>query len=110
VNVLDTAVYAGPALGVMAGLFCLLVMRKQRAQHGECARQIAQLTRQVADLQLSHQNIEDVSKGGLPRSRCSQAMQLLRSGMPAESVASSLGMATREMRLIAEVARMLSLQ
>jgi hypothetical protein len=110
VNVLDTAAYAGPILGAMAGLFCRLVLRKQREQHDECARQIAQLTRQVADLQLSHQNIEDVSKGGLPRSRRSQAMQLLRSGMPAESVASSLGIATREMHLIAEVSRMLSPQ
>ena len=128
-------IYSGFALGILAtltGIICLVVLRRQRLaidqkhcqlesiirqQHDERARgtglieqSVAQLSRNVADLELNARNVGEAGWGGLTRTRRSQAMQLLRSGMSPESAASSLGMATREMRLISWVSRILSLQ
>jgi hypothetical protein len=128
-------IYSGLVLGILAsvaGVICLVVLRRRRVevewkhcqlesiirqQHDESARgtgqieqSIAQLSRSVADLELNARNIGEAGWGGLTRTRRSQAMQLLRSGMSPESAASSLGIAMREMRLISKVSRILSLQ
>jgi hypothetical protein len=128
-------IFSGFVLGILAtltGVIWLVALRRQRLavdlklcelesiirqQHDESARgtgqieqSVAQLSRSVADLELNARNIGEAGWGGLTRTRRSQAMQLLRSGMSPESAASNLGIATREMRLISRVSRVLSLQ
>jgi hypothetical protein len=128
-------IYSGLVLGILGtltGVICLVMLRRRRAevewkhcelesiirqQHDESARgagqieqSIAQLSRSVADLELNARNIGEAGWGGLTRTRRSQAMQLLRSGVSPESAASTLGIAMREMRLISRVSRILSLQ
>jgi hypothetical protein len=128
-------IYSGLVLGLLAiltGIICLMLMRRRRVgvdqkhselesmirqQHGEISRvmeqtqqSVARLSRDVADLELNARNIEEAGLGGLNRTKRSQAMQLLRSGMSPETAASTLGITTREMRLISRVSRILSLQ
>ncbi len=113
-----------PAPGILLAAFCLLLLRRRRMaddrrhsellsliewQRAENAQQIAQLTRSVEVLERTQRSAEEAA-GGLTRSCRSQAMQLLRSGMSPETAASSVGLATREMRLMAKVSRMLTLQ
>lgn len=131
-NYADPGLIAG-ATGSIPGLICLLVLRRHRIKidntrselrsemnsivHSalneykvECAEQIAQLGRNVETLERNAQNVDEAGKGGLTRSVRSQAMHLLRSGMPPESAASVLGIGKREMRLIARVSGILSLK
>ena len=124
----DGGIIAG-FVGLLVGIICLVALYRHRARlektHGElqrmllqhqaeCSEQIARLGRNVTVLELSAQNVEENGRGlahhGLTRSIRSQAMQLLRSGQSPESAASALGVAKREMRLIARVSRLLSLQ
>lgn len=79
-------------------------------QQAEYSEQIARLGRNVAALEQSAQNVDEVRTGELSRSVRSQAMQLLRSGMSPESAASALRIGRREMRLIASVSSTLSLK
>jgi hypothetical protein len=110
--------------GTLAGVASLLMLRKERVsaarkqgelqsmleqQRDEFSQQIAQLNHSIGILELSARSVEEAGRG-LTRSRRSQAIQLIRAGMAPESAASSLGIARREMRLIATVSRMLSLQ
>ncbi len=125
-NVIDPALIAG-VCGTIAGAACLLILRRHRAraewqreelqaelksqllqQRDDFSEQVACLGRSVEVLELSAKSVEEASRG-LSRSRRSQAMQLLRSGMSPESAATSLGMARREMHLIAKVSRILTL-
>src|SRR3977135_3898577 len=93
------------AIGTGVGTVCLFVLRKQRSfvesanremrstllkYRAECADQMARLGRDVATLEQSARNTESGGRGGLTRSQRSQAMQLLRSGVPPESAASTL--------------------
>jgi hypothetical protein len=125
-NMFDPALIAG-VCGTVAGAACLLMLRRhhtraewQRAelqaelqsqlwqQREEFSEQMAQLGRSVEVLELSAKSVDEAGRG-LSRSRRSQAMQLLRSGMSPESAATSLGMGRREMHLIARVSRILTL-
>ena len=124
-------IWASLAMG-LAGLLCALIglisLRVQSARwNREQARieadgQRAQteaserLERIRASLEALDQKVADYSmekaeealRKRLQHSTRSQAIQLLRSGISPETAASSLGIATREMRLIAKVSRILS--
>ncbi len=115
----------GPAVAGATAIVGFIALRTQRVvgarkhsellsmldgQRKESAQQIAEIARGVEDLERSQRSIEEAGGSGIPRSRRSQALQLLRSGMSPESAASSLGLGTREMRLIANVSRVLTLQ
>ena len=125
-NFFDPALIAG-VCGTLAGAVCLLMLRRHRAlaerqreqlqselqselrqQREELSQQVAHLGRSVEVLELSAKSVEEAGRG-LTRSRRSQAMQLLRSGMSPESAATSLGMGRREMHLIAKVSRILTI-
>jgi hypothetical protein len=125
-NAIDPALIAG-VCGTVAGAVCLLMLRSNRARaewqreelraelHSELLRQreefserVAQIGHSVEVLELSAKSVEEAGRG-LSRSRRSQAMQLLRSGMSPASAATSMGMGRREMHLIARVSRMLTL-
>jgi hypothetical protein len=79
-----------------------------RQQREEFSEQVSRLGRSVEVLELSAKSVEEAGRG-LSRSRRSQAMQLLRSGMSPENAATSIGMERREMHLIAKVSRILTL-
>jgi hypothetical protein len=121
----DPGLIAG-ACGILAALTCRLALRRQsirnqaeaaalrselesmvRAQHTECADQIARLGESLSVLERSAQSMDAAAKGGITRSTRSQAMQLLRSGMSPENAASAVGMGRREMHLLAGVSRIL---
>jgi len=121
---MNPALLSGPALAISGVIACLLMSRRQRLalekkhsellamlrwQREESSQQIAQLTRDIEDLEQSRRNVEE-AREGFPRSRRAQAIQLLRSGMSPESAATSLGLGTQETRLIAKVSRLLTLQ
>jgi hypothetical protein len=72
-----------------------------------CVEQIGQIGRAVEFLELSGQNIDDGIGRALNRSLRSQAMHLLASGLSPDSVASTLGVAKREIGLIAGVSKIL---
>ncbi len=119
---IDLGIIAGIA-GVLGSSFCLITLRNRGAaferthaelwamlgaHKAECSERIEQLGQEVAVLELSAQNIDEAGKAGLTRSARSQAMQLLRRGMSTDDAASTLGIARREMQLIAKVSGTLS--
>ena len=121
-NIADAGLIAG-VTGILAAIVCLILFRRHRAsaerqnremtsllrQHEtECAGKIDQLGRSVAVLESSAWNIEHLGQAALTRSRRSEAMQLLRSGISPDTAASKLGIARREMHLIARIADILS--
>jgi hypothetical protein len=79
-------------------------------QKVECSEQIALLKSSIEVLELSARNDGGMARSGLTRSLRSQAVQLLRSGMPPEGAASMLGIGRREMRLIACVSDRISVK
>jgi hypothetical protein len=79
---------------------------EQKADYSE---QIARLSRRPGALELGGQDIGQPGTSGLTLSIRSQAMQLIQSGMSPETVAQALGIGKREIRLIANVSRTLSL-
>ncbi len=113
------------SLAILSAVVCLRKLRNQALaaeqnrsellamlhwQREESAQQVAQLNRGLDALEQSRRALDDACDRPLPRSRRTQAIQLLRSGMSTETVASSLGLATRETRLIARVSRLLTLE
>ncbi|HWF09023.1 MAG TPA: hypothetical protein VG297_11200 [Bryobacteraceae bacterium] len=84
-------------------------LRGMREQQDACQAEVAQLGRNVALLESSGQEIGNLTRG-FARPLRAQAIELLRSGMPAEKIAQKLGIAMREMRLIAQVSRTLLLE
>jgi hypothetical protein len=72
-----------------------------------CAR-VEELGREVENLEMRSPITDEVGKTGLNRSARAQAMRLLRCGTTPESAAATLGMGSREMRLIARVCGTLS--
>jgi hypothetical protein len=76
--------------------------------HAVCLQQISQVGRTVESLELSGQNTGDAISRVMNRSLRSQATHLLRSGMMPDTVASTLGVAKREVRLIAGVSGLLT--
>lgn len=118
---MNLLMFLTPAPGILLAGICFLLLRRRRIaddkrhsellsmiewQRAENTQQIAQLTRSVEILERTQHSVEEAA-GGLTRSHRSQAMQLLRSGMSPETVASSVGLAAREMRLMAKVSRIL---
>jgi hypothetical protein len=110
--------------GCAAAIVSLLELRRyrQRAEHaatllrGEVERQqnafteqFAALTQGFSALELNMQNTEEMLREGrLNRSTRAQALQLLRQGVAPDTAAATLGLAKREMRLLARVSRLLS--
>jgi hypothetical protein len=109
----------------MAGLFalCLFAMWSRGASlartqselraalernQAACLDQIGRVSRAVEFLEASGRNTEDAIGRAMNRSLRSQAMQLLRSGMTPDTVAAALGVAKREVRLIAGVSSVLT--
>jgi hypothetical protein len=75
----------------------------------ECSERFEELRKADETLEASLQSTRDVLRNGrLNRSTRTAALQLLRTGMSADSAASSLGVPKREMRLIARVFLLLS--
>jgi ABC-type cobalamin transport system ATPase subunit len=120
-NLTDPGLIAG-LTGILAAVACLVFLRGYRIttarqheelsflvrqQQMESAARIQQLERNLAVLESSSRSIENLSGGALTRSRRSQAMQLLRSGVSPDTAALKLGMAKREMRLIATISNIL---
>jgi hypothetical protein len=119
---IDPGLIAGVA-GCSAALFSLLALRKYQLiaaresarlsdeserRQDLCSGQIAGLRNDLVALELSLYNTEEILRDGrLNRSTRAQAMKLLRSGISPETAASTLGMATREMKLLATVSRLL---
>lgn len=85
----------------------LIMMRQQQT---ECRDGIGEVGRNLECLEQSARSIEDAVSGRLTNSVRSQAMQMLRAGMPPDKAATALGMGKCEMRLIARVSRVLSAQ
>ena len=69
---------------------------------------IGQVGRAVEFLEASGGNTEEAIGRAMNRSLRSQAMGLLRSGLAADTVAATLGVARREVRLIAGISSVLS--
>jgi hypothetical protein len=124
---IDPGLVAG-SLGISSGLFCLLVLRKQRSasalahaemgseiqsrlleQKADYSEQIARLSRELDALELGVQNTGQAGRSALTLAIRSQAVQLIQSGMSPETVAQALGIGKREIRLMANVSRTLSL-
>lgn len=111
------------ALAILPALFCILALRKHQAvmrkQHAgllsmlaclreETEQRIAELGHTVGDLDQCRLSMETACEVGFPPSRRTQAMQLLRSGVSPGTAAASLGIAAREMQLVAKVSRILT--
>jgi len=78
-------------------------------RRSECSEQFEELRKAQQTLEGSLHSTRDVLRcGRLNRSTRSAAVQLLRSGMSADTAASSLGLARREMRMLAKVFVLLS--
>ena len=58
------------------------IVRKNADRAGLIEKGLAGVTRSVADLELTARNIAEAASGGITRTKRSQAIQLLRSGMP----------------------------
>jgi hypothetical protein len=111
------------ALGLLIGIICLMAMWRTTASQARaqgklqtdldrnqaaCLEQIGQIGRAVEFLEASGRNTDDAIGRAMNRSLRSQAMQLLRSGMSPETVASTLGLAKREVGLISCVSSVLT--
>jgi hypothetical protein len=86
-----------------------------REHEVECSAAIKQAvlvspSRDVDVVQPGARHTGEIGHGGLTRSVRSQAIQLLRSGMPPQGVASALGIGKREILLISSVLRTLTPQ
>jgi hypothetical protein len=117
-KLLDPGLIAG-VLGLLIGLICLCALGKKSAtfrrtqqeletNQAACLEQIGQVSRTVEFLELSGRNTDDAIGRAMNRSLRSQAMHLLRTGLSPETVASTLGVAIREVRLIAGVSSILA--
>ncbi|MES1258901.1 MAG: hypothetical protein ABUS51_10740 [Acidobacteriota bacterium] len=127
------AVVSGPVLAVcMVVAFCLpgfcialWVMACGYRRHSErefsrlrqiidsdrtsCAEDFAGLSRRFEALERGRQSTDELLHGGrLSQSQRAQALQLLRTGVAPDTAAVTLGVATREMRLLAKVSRLLT--
>jgi hypothetical protein len=119
----DPGLIAGVA-ACFAALFSLLALRRYHLiaareaarlsdefgrRQAFCSEQIAGLRNDFAALELNMQNTDELLREGrLNRTSRAHAMQLLRSGISPDTAASTLGMARREMKLMATVSRLLS--
>lgn len=109
--------------GILACIFLVLALRKSQVrldqvreeflimmhqQQTEYRNGLGEVNRALIFLEQSAQTIEDATQGRLTNSVRSQAIQLLRTGMPPEKAASTLGVGKCEMRLIARVSGILA--
>ena len=88
------------------------VLRMALETHqASCAGQLAALSQRLESLVASMQNSDEVLRDGrLNLSVRAQALQLLRAGISPEAAAVTLGAASRDMRLLAKVSRLLVLR
>jgi hypothetical protein len=119
----DAASMVGLA-GCLAALFSLLALRRYHAiascesarlrceferLEALCRGQTDSLRRDFTALELSMQNTDEILREGrLYGTSRAQAMRLLRSGMSPDTAAATLGMAQREVKLLAAVAQLLT--
>jgi hypothetical protein len=79
------------------------------SHQASCTEQVAGLSRTLESVQAGLQTGSELLRDGrLNLSSRAQAMQLLRAGISPETAAITLGMASRELRLLARVSRILS--
>ena len=116
-------VAAAGAAGLIPALAALFMQERQRKrnrrdlealrgsmerQQMACLEMFSEVNRSVTTLEEGLKGLRESPKaGGLHRSVRMQAMQLLRSGQPADAAASSLGLGRREMRLLERVSQTL---
>src|SRR4051794_14130524 len=75
-----------------------------RSIQGDCERRAEELTAALVSAEAGMQSTAEMLRDGrLSRSSRARALQLLRSGVSPETAAESMGMATREMQLLARV-------
>ena len=119
----DPASIVGLA-GCLAALFSLLALRRYHAiascestrlrseferLEALCRGQTDSLRRDFTALELSLQNTDEILREGrLNGTSRAQAMRLLRSGMSPDTAAATLGLAQREVKLLAAVAQLLT--
>jgi hypothetical protein len=122
-TILPLAGMASGAIGILIGTICFFSLRRHRVglehtreefhillrQHQtEFQDGIGTVSRAVESLQQSAEGTEAALRGRLTPSLRGHAIQLLRSGMSADSAAASAGIPRRDMQLIARVSRILS--
>ena len=104
--------WGGVAISMLTQWRCSRKLRRESAsareaselRRTECLEQFEQLRKALQTQEESLQNTRDVLRNGrLNRSTRTAAMQLLRTGMSSDAAASSLGLAKREMQMIARV-------
>jgi hypothetical protein len=119
----DTASIAGVA-GCLAALSALLAARRYHLiatreaarlsneferRQALCSEQITGLRKDLSALELSLRNTDELLREGrLNRTSRAQAMRLLRSGVSPDTAAATLGLAKREIRLLATVSQLLA--
>ena len=111
------------AAGLIAGILSVFLGWRQRCAQGrdtrhlreeldrgrrECLRQIGQLRTEMEESEKNAQsNVELLRDGRLGMPARARALQMLRSGMAAETAAAELGLARNEVQLLAKVAAIL---
>jgi len=116
---MDPGVIAG-AGGFCAALACtaVCVTLLRRFRQGaleavdqvreDCHKSGEELRNALSSIEANMQTTEELLREGrLNRSTRAQALKMLRSGVSPETAANSLGMATRELRLLARVSELL---
>jgi hypothetical protein len=119
----DIALITGSA-GCAAALLSLLLQasecrrfsrysisaRNRLKQHDDhCSEQLAQIREAHQALEMSFQSARDVLRSGrLNGSSRAAALQFFRAGMSPDTAASSLGIARREIRMLARVSSLLA--
>jgi hypothetical protein len=126
----DPGLIAGVA-GCLAALFSLLAVRRchlrasrdssrlshefESAQALLAGRQalfseeIAELRHALSTLEIGMQNTDEILRDGrMNRTSRAQAMRLLRSGVSPDTAAATLGVARREIKLLATVSQLLA--
>lgn len=120
---LSVAASVAGVAGMMCGIAALVAIRACQGRLHEAKEEfqimmsqqqteyrdgIGEVSQTVEFLEHSTHSVEDALSGRLTNSVRSQAMQLLRAGIPPDKAAASLGMGRSEMRLISRVSRILA--
>jgi hypothetical protein len=126
----DPGLIAGVA-GCLAALFSLLAVRRCHlrasrdtgrlslelergqaflaGQQALFSEELAGLRHALSTLELSMQNTDEILRDGrMNRTSRAQAMRLLRSGVSPDTAAATLGVARREIKLLATVSQLLA--
>jgi hypothetical protein len=84
-----------------------ILLRQSQTEYRDGLNEVR---RSIGFLERSGTQLEDALRGGLTRSLRAKAMQLLRAGNTPDRAAAELGLGRSEMRLLANVSRILQSQ